>query len=243
VFAFVVDMLFMRGQGKYIVGALAIAAFCPSTNRLGAAASADYYKQIPTRNLFGLHDQVVVVQPPIPPALPKVVLSGITTMGNKLAFLKVQSPPPKPGEQQQAEQSFMLMEGQREGDIEILEIDEKAGTVRVNNSGTEMTIGFDKDAAKVAKSPPSAQPGIPNIPGAGRGMNPGVSGYQRMIPTRTGRQVPAGPEPPLPPSTTPTGQPLIQPQNAPTEKPLTPEEQAILKELEQAAQSGSGQPR
>ena len=161
-------------------------------------------------------------------------------MGNKLAFLKVQSPP-KAGEQQQAEQSLMLTEGQREGAIEILEINEKAGTIRVNNSGTEMTIGFDKDAG-VAKSPPSAQPGVPNVAGAGRGMNPGVSGYQRMIPTRTGRQVPAGAEPPVPPST-PTGQPLIQQQKATTEKPLTPEEQAILKELEQAAQSGPRQPR
>src|SRR5947207_2461570 len=161
----------MRGRAKYILGALAIVAVCPSAKVLSAAASADYYKQIPARNLFGLHEQVVVVKDPIPPPLPKIILSGITTMGNKLAFLKVQSPPPKPGEQQQAEQSLMLMEGQREGDIEILEIDEKAGTVRVKNSGTEMTITFDKDAGKVAKSPPSAQPGIPNVAGAARGMN------------------------------------------------------------------------
>ena len=228
----------MRGRAKYILGTLAMVAICPNANVLSAAASADYYKQIPARNLFGLHEPVVVVKDPIPPALPKIVLSGITTMGNKLAFLKVQSPP-KAGEKQQAEQSFMLMEGQREGAIEILEINEKAGTIRVNNSGTEMTIGFDKDAG-VAKSPPSAQPGVPNIAGASRGMNPGVSGYQRMIPTRTGRQVPAGAEPPVP--STPTGQPLIQQQKAATEKPLTPEEQAILKELEQA-QSGPRQPR
>src|SRR5262249_48831026 len=155
-----VDMLFMRGQGKYIVGALAMVAFCPGTNVLGAAASADYYQQIPARNLFGLHEQVVVVKDQPPPALPKIVLSGITTMGRKLVFLKVQ-PVQGPGQQAKGEESLMLTEGQREGDIEILEIDEKAGTVRLNNSGTEMTIGFDKDATKVAKSPPAAQPGAP----------------------------------------------------------------------------------
>lgn len=227
----------MRGRAKYILGALAIVAVCPSANVLSAAASADYYKRIPTRNLFGLHEQVVAIPEQPLPALPKIVLSGITSMGNKLAFLKVQSPPPKPGEQQQAEQSLMLTEGQREGGIEVLEINEKAGTVRVNNSGTEMTITFDKDAGKVARTPPSAQPGIPDVAGAARGMNPGVSGYQRMIPTRTGRQVPAGPQPPLPLEPSPSAQPLIQRQNAPADKPLTPEEQAILRELEQAAQS------
>ena len=239
-FKALVDMLFMRGQGKYIVGALAIAALSPSANVLGAAASADYYQQIPARNLFGLHEPVQVTKDPPPIALPKIVLSGITTMGRKLVFLKVQ-PVQGPGQQTKGEESLMLTEGQREGDIEILEINENAGTVRLKNSGTEMTIGFDKDATKMAKTPPSAQPGAPGM--AARGMNPGVSGYQRMIPTRTGRQVPAGPEPPLPLSTTPTGQPLIQPQNAPTDKPLTPEEQAILKELEQAAQNGQRQPR
>ena len=229
----------MRGQ--YIFGALVITAFCCGVKVLSAAASADYYHQIPARNLFGLHEPVVKQDEPPPTPLPKIILNGITTMGSKLVFLKVQFPP-KPGEQQQTEQSFMLTEGQREGGIEILEIDEKAGTIRVNNSGTEMTIGFDKDASKVAKTPPSAQPGVPNIAERVRGMNPGTSGFQRMIPTRTGRQVPAVAEP-LPPSTPATGQTLIQQQRTPADKPLTPEEQAILRELEQAAQGTPPQPR
>jgi len=227
-------------RGRFIFGALAIVAFCPSANVLSAAAAARDYSQIPVRNLFGLHEPVVQTIEPPKPQLPKIVLTGITTMGSKLVFLKVQFPA-KAGEQPQGEQSFMLTEGQREGGIEILEINDRAGTIRVNNSGTEMTIGFDKDADKIAKSPPAAQPGAPNIAGGGRAMNPGTSGYQRMIPTRTGRQVPAAAEPPpLPPSPTP-GQTLLQKQS--TEKPLTPEEQAILRELEQAAQSGPKQPR
>jgi hypothetical protein len=231
----------MRGRGKYIFGVLAMVGLCSGAKVPGAAASADYYQQIPARNLFGLREPPQIQPEVVKPQVPRILLSGITTMGSKLAFLKVQAPP-RPGEQQQPDQSLMLTEGQREGGIEILEINEKAGTIRVNNFGTEMTIGFDKDADKVAKNPPSTQPGVANVPGTGKGMNPGVSGYQRMIPTRTGRQVPAGPEPPVPPSTS-TGQPLIQGQNTPTEKPLTPEEQAILKELEQAAQSGPRQPR
>jgi hypothetical protein len=222
-------------RGYYIFGALVIAASCCGAKVLGAAASVDYYKQIPTRNLFGLHEPEPPRVEEVKPQLPTIVLNGITTMGSKIAFVKVQSLP-KPGQQQQqTEQSFMLTEGQRESGIEMLQIDEKAGTIRVNNSGTEMTIGFDKGAGKVAKTPPSAQPGIPNIAERIRGMNPGTSGYQRMIPTRTGRQVPAVAEP-APPSTPTTGQALIQRQNPPPEKPLTPEEQAILREVEQAAQ-------
>jgi hypothetical protein len=225
----------MRGQ--YIFGAVVIVASCCGAKVLSAAASADYYNQIPKRNLFGLHEPVPQVVEPPKLQLPRIVLNGIATMGSKLAFLKVQTPP-KPGEQQQAEQSFTLTEGQREGGIEILQINEKAGTIRVNNFGTEMTVGFDKDAEKVAKTPPAA----PNLAG-GRAMNPGVSSYQRMVPSRTGRQiqVPAGAEPPVPPTPSPTGQTLLQKQSAPGEKPLTPEEQAILKELEQAATQG--QPR
>jgi len=228
-------------RGRYIFGAVAMVAFCPSARILSAAASADYYKQIPARNLFGLHEPEVKREEAIPPPVPRIVLSGITTMGSKLAFLKVQSPP-KPGEQQQGEQSFMLTEGQREGGIEILQIDEKAGRIRVNNFGTEMTIAFDKDAEKTAKTPPSAQAGAPNVPGGGRGLNPGVSGYQRTVPTRTGRQVPAVAEPPLPPTPQGSAQTLLQKQSS--EKPLTPEEQAILRELEQAAAQGAPkQPR
>jgi hypothetical protein len=227
-------------RGRFIFGALAMVAFFSSAKVFSAAAARDY-SQIPVRNLFGLHEPVIEREKVIPPPLPKIVLNGITTMGSKLVFLKVQFPA-KAGEQPQGEQSFMLTEGQREGGIEILEINDRAGTIRVNNSGTEMTIGFEKDADKIAKSPPATQPGIPNVAGGARAMNPGTSGYQRMVPTRTGRQVPAGAEaPPLPISAPTPGQTLLQKQS--TEKPLTPEEQAILRELEQAAQSGPKQPR
>jgi hypothetical protein len=198
----------MRGQGKYIVGALAIVAFCPSAKLTSAVAATRDYSQIPERNLFGLHEPIVqpIEQPK--PQLPRIILNGITTMGSKLAFLKVQFPQ-KPGEQPQAEQSFTMTERQRESGIEILEINEKAGTVRVNNSGTEMTLGFDKDADKIAKSPQGTQPAS-NLAGGTRAMNPGTSGFQRMVPTRTGRQVPAGE---LPPEPTPApSQTLLQKQ-------------------------------
>jgi hypothetical protein len=249
----------MRGQGKYAVNGLksevrslkyifstlAVLSVSFGTNVLSGASSMEAYGQIPARNLFGLHEPVQQNVDPPPLQLPKITLNGINTINGKLVFLKVQYPA-KQGEKQQSEESLTLTEGQREGVIELLEINEKAGTIRVNNSGTEMTIGFDKDAGKVASSPPPAPGpgptgGPPNIAARIRSMNPGTSGYQRMIPARTGQQVPAMAEPTLQNSA--VGQGLIQGQNLPAEKPLTPEEQAVLRELEQAAQGNQVQPK
>ena len=38
-----------------------------------------------------------------------------------------------------------MSEGQRAGPIEVLQINEKAGSVKVNNSGTVMVLTFEKD--------------------------------------------------------------------------------------------------
>ncbi len=83
--------------------------------------------------------------------------------------MKTAPPPGKPGEGPKSEQSYILTEGQREGDIEVIEIDEKAGSVKVNNAGTIQTLTFEKDGAKLPATvaPPSAPgvPGAPVIPG------------------------------------------------------------------------------
>jgi hypothetical protein len=233
----------MREVGKHLFGALTVVAFCSSANVIGAASSGDVYGQITARNLFGLHELPQVQPSEQPkPQLPKIALKGVATLGGKLAFLNVQYPQ-KPGEQPQGEQSLILGEGQRESGIEVLQIDEKAGSIRVNNSGTEMTVAFEKDAGKVTGSttPPPNPAGAPNVAGGGRGMNPGTSGFQRMIPTRTGRQIPAMAQPPLPPQAQAPAP--VQGQAASAEKPMTAEEQALLKELEQAAQAAPTQPR
>src|SRR6516162_8606332 len=95
------------------------------------------YQAIVDRNVFSL-------KPPPPPPVnnpdankpppPPITLTGITTiLGSKRAFMSVNMPakPPEPAKVQ----SFMLSEGQRDGDIEVLEIDEKAGMVKVNEFG------------------------------------------------------------------------------------------------------------
>lgn len=143
------------------------------------------YESIPTRNMFGLRP---VEQPQVtnaPPLLPKLILTGITTiLGNKRVLLKEVAPAGSPGATNK-EESLILTEGQREGAVEVLAIDEKAGSVRVNNAGNEMTLTFEKDGVKQPSSPlPAAAPQLPGalpsaVPSA---TNPPLPGGQANPP-------------------------------------------------------------
>jgi hypothetical protein len=68
-----------------------------------------------------------------------------------------------------------LTEGQREGDIEILAIDVKAGTVKVKILDMIMNLSLEANGAKLAGAPPDAavvqpappaysQPSLPPLP-------------------------------------------------------------------------------
>jgi len=155
-----------------LVSGLAVCTTARAVPVNSAETSDNPYQSIVDRNVFSL-------KPPPPPADPtevnkpvvvKITLTGITTiLGNKRVLMKTPPPPAKPGQGPQTEQSYILTEGQREGDIEVLEIDEKAGSVKVNNAGTIQTLTFDKDGAKLpaTAAPPgsAAMPGGQPIPG------------------------------------------------------------------------------
>jgi hypothetical protein len=155
----------MKQGQRMLICALAGVVLCTSGNAATSDAPGNPYQGIVDRNVFGLKSPP---PPPDPeankPPPPKVFLTGITTiLGNKRALLKT-TPPAKPGEPAK-EQSFTLGEGQRDGEIEVLEIDEKAGTVKVNDYGTITTLDFDKNGVKVAGGVPPA-PGAPGAPAA-----------------------------------------------------------------------------
>lgn len=158
------------------------------------------YQSIVDRNVFAL-------KPPPPPPDPeatkappvKITLTGITTiLGNKRALMKAPAPPGKPGEPAKPELSFILAPGQRDGDVEVLDIDEVAGNVKLRNGGVEVTLNIDKDGPKLAPSPAPGVPGIPGavppVPGIGRTVTPAAPGANPgfTMPTRTLRLPPAG---------------------------------------------------
>jgi hypothetical protein len=139
-------------------------ACCPLVKVAGAARAVNPYRVIVERNVFGLRPiRPVIVQQPAPP-LPNVILTGITTiLKGKRALLKVQFPAKPPTAAK--EQYCILAEGQREGPIEVLEIDTHTSNVKINNSGTVMTITFPKQVTGTpTPAAPRARPYLPRFP-------------------------------------------------------------------------------
>jgi hypothetical protein len=246
----------MRFIARIALSLLGSVALCATASAITPGAVTTRYEEIPQRNVFDLKQAPPPPQPAVtqtPP--PQLILTGITTMlGNKLALLKALLPA-KPGEPAR-EQSLVLTEGQQEGNIKVLEVNEQAGSVRVNDYGTVMTLTFAKNGAKplttAAPTPnmpgsaapaPSSPPPTPiNIyaPPAG---NP--AGGLTPMPTR----IPRTPNPPAPESAPGSPSPPgVMPSPAPTPAPqqpqtqLTPEEQAVLLQLEQALNKSNSAP-
>jgi len=143
-----------------VVGQVPLQATVPEAN-------ISAYEGIPQRNVFGLRPPTT--QPQQEPAaapLPKITLTGITTiLDSKRALMKVAAANTKQPDPAK-ELSLILTEGQREGDIEVLQIDERAGSVKVRNSGQVMVLTFDKDGAKLPATPAPGSPGAPTSPSA-----------------------------------------------------------------------------
>jgi hypothetical protein len=181
------------------------------------------YAKIPERNIFGLREVPPAVQPTTnepAPALPKLYLTGITTiLGNKRAFLTVQYPT-KPG-QPAKEEPLTLSEGQRDGAIEVLTVDEVGKKVRVNNSGTEMTLDFENNGAK--PSTVAVNAAAPGAPGAAGMPAAGGEPPQRVV-----TSTPAVPPPPTFQSQPGTLRRSLRLPNQPTTKVTPPQSNAAL---------------
>src|SRR5438876_6958948 len=117
----------MSDRGKLVIYTLGALMFCAGVKAAAPEDSApdtsgNPYQGIVDRNVFALKP------PPAPqrpednkPPPPTIKLTGITTiLGNKRVLMNVQMPakPPEPAKLQ----SFILTEGQRDGEIEVLEI-------------------------------------------------------------------------------------------------------------------------
>ena len=192
------------------------------------------YERISGRNVFGLKPipKEAPAQPP-QPALPKIILTGITSIVEpKRVLLKVQMPlqPPQPP----LELLLILSEGERDGAIEVRQIDETKRSVTLINSGTEMTLSLAKDGPTAANpggpvtvpaqaQAPASGPPPPGLDLAGRhyvNRNPGRNGNGPSGAPPTAMEAP--PSPVVPPVTTAT-------------EPITPEQEAILTELAREA--------
>jgi hypothetical protein len=144
-----------------------------------AAASGNPYALIVARNVFGLN-------PPPPPGPatpfeppPKITPNGIMTVfGEAQVLFKVEASA-KRG-QPAKEDYYILSEGQRQDDIEVVKIDNKAGMVTFNNHGVVQQLALVSAPATTTveagggerlSSPRFRPPVAPGGENNGRGIN------------------------------------------------------------------------
>ena len=160
---------------------------------LATDSGASPYAGIVDRNVFAL-------KPPPPPPRPednkppppKITLQGITTLlGKKLVLMKVMVPGSKPGAKSE-EVPLTLTVGQKQEDVEVLEIHEdEPKWVKVNNSGTITNLNFKDNGVNLASAaapagPPRPGVGVPppptGTPPAYPSYHPPASPYQHSVP-------------------------------------------------------------
>lgn len=121
--------------------------------------SDDSYGAIVRRNIFDLKEpDTNSFVPPVNPPPPNVTLTGIMTIfGRKQALFMVQKPASL-GKPSDAPESSILSEGERQGGLEVLAIDQKGAKVTIKNDGIVSTITFEapKPVASAPTNPPVA---------------------------------------------------------------------------------------
>jgi hypothetical protein len=132
---------------KLAAAAAAMLSFCLAAPAASTPSVSNPYADIAIRNVFDLKPRPPL-RPPTPARpIPQVTLTGITTiLPTKRALLKVRQPTGGPGRFE--EKSYILAEGQRDGNVEVLQIDENRGSVRVKIDGTAMLLTFEKNGPK-----------------------------------------------------------------------------------------------
>jgi hypothetical protein len=124
-----------------------------------AATAENPYTPIVSRNVFNLVPIPVhnAADEAADASLPKISPNGIMTIFGKLQVLfKVATPG-----QQQKELSYTMGEGERQDDIEVQKIDEKAALITFNNHGTIQTLELSTAASGAAPSPAGGMGGGP----------------------------------------------------------------------------------
>lgn len=196
------DCIMKRAFRFRASGLESLLAICLSGVVLSAPAlvADNPYSTIVERNAFALKPPTppAVVTPPAPPAS-NVELRGITTLlGRPQVLLNFKMPgkPPEPPK----DRSLVMDVGQREGEVEVLEINPATGSIRIRNQGNELAMNLKDNAVKPTTTvapvpvpmpggikPANPNPGvIPSPAGAAlptRNLRSGVGSTDAAVPT------------------------------------------------------------
>ena len=169
----------MKHTGKVVICLAGGLALHTGARAVTADSAGNPYAGIVDRNVFALKPMPTPPPPVDPTVTPpqKITLTGIVNaFGKKQVYLRTLMS--KPGEAPK-ETNLMLSEGERAGEIEILEINEVLHTVRVRNHGLEQTLSLEKDGMKPTGGPGAVPGAIPAVAALGI---PGVSATRLPVP-------------------------------------------------------------
>jgi hypothetical protein len=164
----------MNYSGKITACLLGGLALTTGVRADDVLSPGDPYATVVARNIFGLN-------PPPPPNAnlqntdppPKITPNGIMTIFGEVQVLFKVAGTPKPGGPPTTDESYILSEGQRQDDIEVMKIDEKNSIVTFNNHGETQQLPLVVTQPSSTPSPTTASPaGGAGAPG-GR-FNPGL---------------------------------------------------------------------
>ncbi len=228
----------MIWRGTAFILALASLLFAPLAiaNTMEPSSDERNYRVIIDRNPFGLKPP-----PPPPTNAPPVVtqpkeelfITGITSFGVPRAhFMTTVTKPPPIGK---VPQYYSLGVDERMDELEVLDINVAAKSVRIRNAGVETVMTFESNGIKPPSTPAAtplpgaARPGMPPIPSAipapgaaTASLSPGStavtagarpaarSSRVRTIPSRNVRTAPAIATPPPPVDAAPNPDAAVQ---------------------------------
>jgi hypothetical protein len=126
----------MNRCGKIAIGLAGWLALNMAARADDVLLPGDPYATVVARNIFGLNpppQQITNPQDANPPV--KITPNGIMTIFGEVQVLFKVAGTPKPGGPPSTDESYILSEGQRQDDIEVVKIDEKNSIVTFNNHG------------------------------------------------------------------------------------------------------------
>jgi len=138
----------MKPNPNFLALAFSVWVFTGAARAAGSDADTNPYHAIVTHNVFGL------TPPPrgtaeldIAPPPPEIVLNGIMDVFDRnFALFKIHAGGGK---------TYLLAEGQSDGEVELLAVNANAGTIRIKNHGVVQTVALAKPPAP-ASAPPNA---------------------------------------------------------------------------------------
>jgi hypothetical protein len=148
----------MKGILSLAALALGVLIFAGAARAAGSGAESNPYSVIFQHSVFGLAPPPppVDANAAIPP--PDITVNGIMTVFNrKYALFKLPAARGK---------SYLLGEGQSDGEIELLSVDDRSGVIKINNHGIVQTIALAKPPA-LSTAPGAASPGVVPVAAAG----------------------------------------------------------------------------